>query len=43
MRSVLLPVHIIAGTLGMLSGFVAVWASQRPHCLRIETGSGRER
>lgn len=25
MRSLLLPLHIIAGTLGMLSGFVAVF------------------
>jgi hypothetical protein len=35
MRSVLLPLHIIAGTLGMLSGFVAVFLSKgsRRHAL----------
>jgi hypothetical protein len=35
MRSVLLPLHIIAGTLGMLSGFVAVCLSKgsRRHAL----------
>src|ERR1035438_8365103 len=35
MRSVILPLHIIAGTLGMLSGFVAVFLRKgsRPHGL----------